>query len=53
MARVVVRAVTARRPRTRYRVGAISKGLVMTRRVLPDRGWDAAMRVGFRAAAQG
>jgi NAD(P)-dependent dehydrogenase (short-subunit alcohol dehydrogenase family) len=53
VADVVVRAATARRPRTRYRVGAMSKGLVLGRRVVPDRGWDAAMRIGFRAPAQG
>ena len=53
VAGVVARAATARRPRTRYRVGAMSKGLVMGRRVVPDRGWDAAMRLGFRAPDEG
>jgi NAD(P)-dependent dehydrogenase (short-subunit alcohol dehydrogenase family) len=53
VASVVVKAATARRPRTRYRVGAMSKGLVMGRRVVPDRAWDTAMRVGFRTPAQG
>jgi NAD(P)-dependent dehydrogenase (short-subunit alcohol dehydrogenase family) len=48
VAEVVVRAATARRPRTRYRVGALARGLVLGRRVVPDRGWDAAMRLAFR-----
>jgi hypothetical protein len=53
VADVVVHAATARRPRTRYRVGALSRGLVLGRRVVPDRGWDAGMRLAFgtRAAA--
>ncbi len=48
VADVVVHAATARRPRTRYRVGAVARGLVLGRRVVPDRGWDAAMRLAFR-----
>ncbi len=51
VADVVVRAATARRPRTRYRVGAMSRGLVLGRRVVPDRGWDAGMRRAFRPRA--
>jgi NAD(P)-dependent dehydrogenase (short-subunit alcohol dehydrogenase family) len=48
VARVVVRAATTRRPATRYRVGAMSRGLVLGRRVVPDRTWDALMRSQFR-----
>jgi hypothetical protein len=48
VAEVVVRAATTRRPRTRYRVGAMARGLVLGRRVTPDRTWDAAMRLAFR-----
>ena len=41
VARAIEKAVTAKRPRTRYRVTA-SAGLFMTlRRLLPDRAWDA------------
>ena len=41
VAKAIERAVTARRPRTRYRVTA-SAGLFLTlRRLLPDRAWDA------------
>lgn len=48
VAAVVVRAATTRRPRTRYRVGAMSRGLVLGRRLVPDRGWDAMVRRAFR-----
>jgi NAD(P)-dependent dehydrogenase (short-subunit alcohol dehydrogenase family) len=48
VADVVLHAATARRPRTRYRVGAIARSLVLGRRLLPDRGWDAGMRLAFR-----
>lgn len=41
VAKAIERAVTAKRPRTRYRVTA-SAGLFLTlRRLLPDRAWDA------------
>jgi NAD(P)-dependent dehydrogenase (short-subunit alcohol dehydrogenase family) len=48
VARVVVRAATTRRPSPRYRVGAMSRGLVLGRRVMTDRMWDALMRSQFR-----
>lgn len=48
VARVVVRAATRRRPATRYRVGAMSRSLVLGRRVMPDRAWDALMTRQFR-----
>ncbi|HZG98088.1 MAG TPA: SDR family NAD(P)-dependent oxidoreductase [Nocardioidaceae bacterium] len=50
VAAVVVQAATARRPHTRYRVGALARVLVLSRRVIPDRAWDAAMRVAFRSS---
>ena len=49
VAAVVVQAATAPRPRTRYRVGAMARTLVLSRRVIPDRAWDATMRVAFRS----
>lgn len=51
VARVVEKAVLARRPSPRYRVGAMSRGLVLGRRVVPDRAWDALMARQFRAPA--
>ena len=40
VARVVAKAVTARRPRTRYRIGMTSRILPRLYRLLPDRAWD-------------
>ena len=40
VARAIERAVSAKRPRTRYRVTASAKLFLTLRRVLPDRGWD-------------
>src|SRR5436305_7020292 len=47
VARVVQRAIESRRPRPRYLVTAGARILLATRRVLPDRGWDAMMRSQF------
>jgi NAD(P)-dependent dehydrogenase (short-subunit alcohol dehydrogenase family) len=47
-ARAVERAVTARRPRTRYVVTAAAKTLVHSRRLLGGRAFDALNRVQFR-----
>jgi hypothetical protein len=41
VARTIERALSARRPRTRYRVTASARLLLTLRRLLPDRGWDA------------
>jgi NAD(P)-dependent dehydrogenase (short-subunit alcohol dehydrogenase family) len=41
VAKPIVRALTARRPRTRYLVGADARGQALARRVLPDRAFDA------------
>jgi len=44
VARVVVRAATARRPRDRYKVGPVARLLPFLRRWLPLRTWDALQR---------
>jgi NAD(P)-dependent dehydrogenase (short-subunit alcohol dehydrogenase family) len=44
VADAVVRAATARRPRTRYAVGLGAKPLIGLRRLLPDRAFDLVMR---------
>jgi short-subunit dehydrogenase len=46
IAKAVTKAATARRPRTRYAVGAGAKPLIALRRVLPDRTFDAVIRRG-------
>jgi NAD(P)-dependent dehydrogenase (short-subunit alcohol dehydrogenase family) len=53
VADAVVKAATARRPRTRYAIGLGAKPLILLRRVLPDRGFDFLMRQIFRRAARG
>lgn len=40
VARAIEKAVTARRPRTRYAVGFMAKPALIARRVLPDRAMD-------------
>lgn len=47
VARVIVAAAEADRPRTRYKVGAIAHLLPALRRRLPDRAWDAMMARQF------
>lgn len=44
VARVVAHALTARRPRTRYLVGADARGQALGRRLLSDRAFDALVR---------
>jgi NAD(P)-dependent dehydrogenase (short-subunit alcohol dehydrogenase family) len=48
VANVVVRAATARRPRTRYVVTMHARLLIAGRVWLPDRLWDAVLRRTFR-----
>ena len=47
VAKVIEKAITARRPRPRYLVTLAARALVGTRAVLPDRAWDAVMRSQF------
>jgi NAD(P)-dependent dehydrogenase (short-subunit alcohol dehydrogenase family) len=44
VAQVILKAVTARRARARYKVGAQARVAPVARRLLGDRGWDAMMR---------
>lgn len=44
VARVIERAITARRPRTRYTVPAVAKLFTAAHGALPDVAWDAFMR---------
>lgn len=44
IARTIRKAVTARRPRTRYAIGFGAKPLIAAHAVLPDRAYDAMMR---------
>lgn len=52
VADAVFKASTTTRPRTRYRVGFVSKLLIQLRRWLPDRAWDAMFLASLRRAAK-
>jgi NAD(P)-dependent dehydrogenase (short-subunit alcohol dehydrogenase family) len=47
VAAVIERAVRARRPRARYPVGMIARGMLMLRRTLPDAVFDGMARAQF------
>lgn len=47
VARTIERAVTARAPRSRYRVTLLARVLVLLRWLLPDRLWDAMLGTWF------
>lgn len=47
VARAIESAISSRRPRTRYRITSGARMVLTTRKLLPDRGWDAFMRTQF------
>ena len=47
IAQVIVRAVTAERPRTRYLINPLAKVTVAGKRLLPDRAYDAVLRLQY------
>jgi NAD(P)-dependent dehydrogenase (short-subunit alcohol dehydrogenase family) len=47
VAKVIERAIDSSRPKPRYLVTAGARVLLVTRRALPDRGWDAMMRAQY------
>jgi NAD(P)-dependent dehydrogenase (short-subunit alcohol dehydrogenase family) len=49
VARVIEKAISARRPKTRYPVTASARLALVQRRLLTDRGWDRVMRTQFTA----
>ena len=44
IAKVITRAVTARRPHTRYLINPVAKGVVTLNQLLPGRAYDAVIR---------
>lgn len=52
IAKAIVRAVTARRPRTRYVVGAFARPSIFLRSVLTDRGFDRFIKLTLRFAGR-
>jgi hypothetical protein len=47
VAKVIARAISRRRPPARITITPSAKITIATRRLLPDRVWDAAMRRQF------
>jgi hypothetical protein len=47
VARAIEKALSTRRPRTRYPVTASARLLLAQRALLPDRLWDAAVGTSF------
>jgi NAD(P)-dependent dehydrogenase (short-subunit alcohol dehydrogenase family) len=47
VARAIERAISSRRPKTRYKVTPSARLALAQRRLLPDRAWDAFMRTQF------
>jgi hypothetical protein len=43
VAEEILHAAPARRPRTRYPVGASARGILLLRHLLPDRAFDAVL----------
>jgi NAD(P)-dependent dehydrogenase (short-subunit alcohol dehydrogenase family) len=52
IARVVAKAVTSRRPRTRYVVGRGARPILLARRLLPDRGFDCLTSLAYRVVSR-
>jgi short-subunit dehydrogenase len=48
VAEAILHAATARRPRTRYPVGASAKGILLLRYLLPDRAFDAVLWTAYK-----
>ena len=49
VAATIEKAITARRPRARYPVGAAARSGIAMKRILPDRALDAVMRAQFKS----
>lgn len=45
VSKTIARAVNSRHPRTRYRTGMMSRSIVFFHSILPDRWWDALVRI--------
>jgi hypothetical protein len=52
VAEVIAKAVQSSRPRTRYVVGGGAGGILLAERILPDRGFDRFIQLGYRFAAR-
>lgn len=48
-AKAIEKAITSKRPRTRYRVTVAARVMLATRKLTPDRAWDLFLRTQFPA----
>jgi NADP-dependent 3-hydroxy acid dehydrogenase YdfG len=53
VARAIERAISARRPKTRYKVTASARLALAQRRIITDRAWDAMLRSQFPSPGRG
>jgi NAD(P)-dependent dehydrogenase (short-subunit alcohol dehydrogenase family) len=52
VAEVIAKAVQDPKPRTRYPAGGGARGILLAERILPDRGFDRLIQLGYRLAAR-
>jgi NAD(P)-dependent dehydrogenase (short-subunit alcohol dehydrogenase family) len=52
VAEAIAKAVQSPKPRTRYVVGGGARGILLAERILPDRGFDRFIQLGYRFAAR-
>jgi hypothetical protein len=52
VAEAVGKAVQSPKPRTRYIVGGGARGILLAEAVLPDRGFDRFIQLGYRMASR-
>jgi len=52
VAEAIAKAVQSPKPRTRYVVGGGARGILLAERILPDRGFDKFIQLGYRFAAR-
>ena len=52
VAEAVAKAVQSPKPRTRYVVGGGARGILLAEAVLPDRGFDRFIQLGYRMASR-
>jgi NAD(P)-dependent dehydrogenase (short-subunit alcohol dehydrogenase family) len=52
VAEAIAKAVQSPKPHTRYVVGGGARGILLAERILPDRGFDKFIQLGYRFAAR-
>jgi NAD(P)-dependent dehydrogenase (short-subunit alcohol dehydrogenase family) len=52
VAEAIAKAVQSRKPRTRYVVGGGARAILLAEQILPDRGFDRFIQLGYRLASR-